>query len=105
MTTAVVAPAVPARVTSPVANPLTGSANTTSNTIGPLVVGSTCAAAWSMVTIGLRTWVKVQVTVSLGSSRMVAVRVPGSPVLGAESVSAQSILVSEKPGIGSAVTV
>ena len=52
LTTAVVAPAVPPRVTSPVAKPVTGSENTTSNTIGLTEVGSACEPPWSMVTIG-----------------------------------------------------
>ena len=43
-TVAVVAPADPLRVTSPVAKPVTGSENTTSNTTGEPVVGSSCDA-------------------------------------------------------------
>src|SRR5690606_9675462 len=40
LTDAVVAPALPASVTSPVANPVTGSENTTVNRIGEVEVGS-----------------------------------------------------------------
>jgi hypothetical protein len=52
LTIAVVAPAVPLRVTSPVANPVTGSLNTAVNKIGLVDVGSVCAAAWLIVTVG-----------------------------------------------------
>src|SRR5688500_8156600 len=50
-TTAVVAPAEPLSATSPVAKSATLSLNTTSNTIGDAVVGST-APAWLIVTVG-----------------------------------------------------
>src|SRR5436190_1997781 len=52
VTIAVVAPAVPPSVTSPVAKSLTGSLNTTSNTIGDALVGSACVSAWLIVTVG-----------------------------------------------------
>ena len=52
MTIAVVAPAVPLRVTSPVAKPVTGSLNTTVKLIGEALVGSAWPAAWLMVTSG-----------------------------------------------------
>ncbi len=46
------APAVPVKVTSPVVNPVTASLKTTVKLIGETEVGSTCAAAWLMVTDG-----------------------------------------------------
>ena len=52
VTRAVVAPAVPLKVTSPVAKPVTGWSNTTVKLIGEADVGSGCAAAWLMVTVG-----------------------------------------------------
>ena len=51
-TVAVVAPAVPPRVTSPVSKPVTGSLNTTVKTIGEASVGSGCSSPWSIVTDG-----------------------------------------------------
>ena len=52
VTVAVVAPAVPLKVTSPVAKPVTGSLKTTVKLIVAEDVGSACAAAWLMVTVG-----------------------------------------------------
>jgi len=52
VTMAVVAPAVPLRVTSPVAKSLTASLNTTVKWIGDVLVGSACVLALSMVTVG-----------------------------------------------------
>ena len=52
VTVAVVAPAVPLKVTSPVAKPVTGSLKTTVKLIGLLPVGSTWPLAWLMVTVG-----------------------------------------------------
>ena len=66
MTVAVVAPAVPERVTSPVANPVTVSLKTTSKTMGDVPVGSawelpcsivTVAPAWSLRVAVLFDWV------------------------------------------------
>ena len=51
-TVVLVAPAVPARVTSPVAKPVTGSVKTTVKLIGLLLVGSAWPLAWLMVTAG-----------------------------------------------------
>src|SRR6185295_5287619 len=52
VTVAVVAPAVPERVTSPVAKPTAVSLKTTVKlTVAPLA-GSSCAAAWLIVTVG-----------------------------------------------------
>ena len=45
---AVVAPAVPLNVTSPVAKPMTGSLKTTVKLIGLLLVGSAWPDAWLM---------------------------------------------------------
>src|SRR6185369_13935171 len=52
VTVAVVAPAVPLSVTSPVPKPVTGSLNTTVKLIGDADVGSDCPAAWLIVTVG-----------------------------------------------------
>ena len=52
VTTAVVAPAVPLKVTSPVAKPVTTWSKTTVKLIGEAEVGSGCAAAWLIVTSG-----------------------------------------------------
>src|SRR5204862_6219264 len=52
VTAAVVAPAVPLRVTSPVAKPVTDSLKITVKLIGLLLVGSACPAAWLIVTVG-----------------------------------------------------
>ncbi len=52
VTVAVVAPAVPDRVTSPPTKPMTVSLKTTVNLMVAPLVGSTWAAAWSMVTVG-----------------------------------------------------
>ena len=54
VTMAVVAPAVPLRVTSPAAKPVTGSLKTTVKLIGLLLVGSAWPAAWLIVTLGAR---------------------------------------------------
>ena len=43
---------VPARVTSPVAKPVTDSLKTTVKLMGLALVGSAWPAAWSMVTVG-----------------------------------------------------
>ncbi len=43
---------MPERVTSPVSKPVTGSLNTTVKSMSPTFVGSSCVAAWSMVTVG-----------------------------------------------------
>src|SRR5687767_10511392 len=51
-TMAVVAPAVPLRVTSPVAKPVTASLNVTVKRTGEAEVGSACPAAWLIVTVG-----------------------------------------------------
>jgi hypothetical protein len=53
VTTAVVAPAVPLRVTSVPVKPMTASVNTTVKLMGEAPVGSTWVVAWLMVTIGL----------------------------------------------------
>ena len=53
LTEAVVAPPVPERVTSPVEKPLISSLNTTSNTIGLALVGSSCDTPSLIVTVGL----------------------------------------------------
>ncbi len=45
-------PAVPPNVTSPVVNPVAASLNVTVKLIGLAFVGSTCAAAWLIVTVG-----------------------------------------------------
>ncbi len=45
-------PAVPPKVTSPVAKPVTASLNTTVKLIGLVFVGSGWAAAWLIVTVG-----------------------------------------------------
>ena len=52
VTVAVVAPAVPVRVTSPVSKPVTVSLNTAVKWIGLVAVGSVCPLAWLMVTVG-----------------------------------------------------
>ena len=52
VTVAVVAPAPPARVTSPVAKSATLSLNTTVKLIGDVPVGSAWPAAWLIVTVG-----------------------------------------------------
>ena len=52
MTVAVVAPAVPLRVTSPVAKLVTGSLKTTVKLMGETLAGSAWPAAWLMVTVG-----------------------------------------------------
>ena len=52
VTVAVVAPAVPLNVTSPVAKPVTASLKTTVKLIGLLPVGSAWPDAWLMVTFG-----------------------------------------------------
>src|SRR5438034_797034 len=52
VTIAVVAPAVPPSVTSPVAKSLTGSLKTTVKLIGDAFVGSTWLAAWLIATVG-----------------------------------------------------
>src|SRR5512145_225066 len=58
-TTAVIAPAVPLRVTSPVAKPVTASLNVTVKRIGEAEVGSACPAAWLIVTVGGASYVTV----------------------------------------------
>src|SRR5687767_5113814 len=45
-------PAVPPMVTSAALKPLTASLNTAVKVIGPAPVGSACAAAWLMLTVG-----------------------------------------------------
>ncbi len=50
--TVLVPPAVPQRVTSSLAKPVTASLNTTVKLIGDTAVGSAWAAAWLMVTVG-----------------------------------------------------
>ena len=52
VTVAVVAPAVPLSVTSPVAKPVTDSLKTTVKLIGEALVGSAWPAAWLIVTVG-----------------------------------------------------
>ena len=52
VTVTVVAPAVPLKVTSPVAKPVTGSLKTTVKLIGLAFVGSAWPDAWLMVTVG-----------------------------------------------------
>src|SRR5688572_22893228 len=56
---AVVAPAVPLSVTSPVAKPVTASLNVTVKRIGEAEVGSACPAAWLIVTVGGVSYVTV----------------------------------------------
>jgi hypothetical protein len=53
VTTAVVAPAVPARVTSPVAKFVVDSLKTTVKLTGEALVGSFWPEAWLIVTVGL----------------------------------------------------
>ena len=55
-----VPPAVPAKLTSPVAKPVTASLNMTVYRIGLVLVGSAWATAWLIVTVGA---VTSQVTV------------------------------------------
>jgi hypothetical protein len=43
---------LPAKLTSDPVNPVTGSLKTTVKSTGEALVGSTCATAWSMVTVG-----------------------------------------------------
>ena len=52
VTVAVVAPAVPLSVTSPVAKPVTDSLKTTVKLIGEALVGSVWPSAWLIVTVG-----------------------------------------------------
>jgi hypothetical protein len=52
VTVAVVAPALPVRVTSAPVKPVTASLKTTVKLIGERLVGSAWLAAWLMVTVG-----------------------------------------------------
>ena len=52
VTTVVVAPAAPERVTSLSVKPVTGLLNTAVKLMGLVLVGSACPVAWLMVTVG-----------------------------------------------------
>ena len=89
VTVAVVAPAVPDKLTSPVVKPVTASLNTTVKLIGETVVGSGCAAAWLMVTVGGGTTI-VNVTVL---SVLVEARFPAPPAFTATPAGTVAITV------------